>query len=98
MILKGKLKLSKSKDLQELPEIVELLTITMEECAEVQQACAKVMRFGTNTNVYHLRKEIADLLTMIDLLVEYDIIDLNSIEMFKEQKRKKLEVYSNLNV
>jgi len=86
----------KCKDLQDLPTLVELLTITMEECAEVQQGCAKVMRFGTNTNKFHLAKEIGDLLTMIDLLVEHDIIDLNSLEMHKEQKRNKLKIYSNL--
>ena len=88
----------KCKDLQELPPLVELLTITMEECAEVQQTCAKVMRFGTNTNKFHLEKEIADLLAMIDLLAEYDIINLNSLEKNKEQKRNKLKIYSNLNV
>jgi len=88
----------KCKDLQKLPELVELLTITMEECAEVQQGCAKVMRFGTNTNKFHLQKEIADLLVMIDLLNEYDIIDLNNLETHKEQKRNKLKIFSNLNI
>ena len=88
----------KCKDLQELPPLVELLTITMEECAEVQQECSKMMRFGTMTNKYHLSKEIADLLAMIDLLQAYQVIDLGNVEDHKRMKWDKLKIYSNLNV
>ena len=42
------------KDYQE-----ELLIILMEECAEVAQACSKVLRFGNDYD--DLEKELGDL-------------------------------------
>jgi len=90
--------LPKCKDLKNIPEHQELFTITMEECAEVIQQCSKMIRFGGNTNRFHLEAEIGDLLAMFDLMHEYDIIDLDNMETRKQQKRSKLKVYSHLKV
>lgn len=59
----------------------ELLTILIEECAEVQQRATKLLRFGRDevqpgqkkTNAYRLSEEIADLETMIALAQEAKI-------------------------
>lgn len=89
----------KSPDLRsDLNEEVELLTIVMEECAEVQQQCAKRIRFGRKANNFHLNAEIADLFVMLDIMAEYGIIDLDGMEHAKELKRNKLKVYSRLKV
>ena len=75
----------------------ELLTITMEECAEVIQACSKIIRFGeTPTNLTALEKEIGDLYCMIDLIHENDYISYTRIDDYVTAKREKLKVYSNL--
>jgi NTP pyrophosphatase (non-canonical NTP hydrolase) len=75
----------------------ELLTITMEECAEVIQACSKIIRFGeTPTNLTALEKEIGDLYCMIDLIHENDYISYTRIDDYVSAKREKLKVYSNL--
>ena len=75
----------------------EMLTITMEECAEVIQACSKVIRFGeTPTNLTALEKEIGDLYCMIDLIHENDYISYTRIDDYVSAKREKLKVYSNL--
>ena len=53
-------------------KLQELLTITMEECGELIQACSKAIR----TDQYHfnekLIEEIGDVQCMIDLIHEYD--------------------------
>lgn len=75
----------------------EMLTITMEECAEVIQACSKVIRFGeTPTNLTALEKEIGDLYCMIDMLHQHDYISYTRIDDYSLLKREKLKVYSNL--
>ena len=82
----------------------ELMTILMEECAEVQQIASKVMRFGWDSvhpeggddNRTRLAKEIGDLTQMIDILHEYDIISYVEIEEYSSKKRDKLKIFSNL--
>lgn len=106
MIVKGiKMNLDytpKSKDLQNLEQQQELLTILMEECAEIQQQCSKIIRFGdSSTNQHHLAAEIGDMLCIIDLMKEYEAIDPyllmdKHLESRKQQKRDKLKVFSNL--
>lgn len=78
-------------------KIEELLTITMEECGEVTQACSKIMRFGqSQKNLDSLEDEIGDMLCMIDLLHEYDLIRWRAIEERAGIKREKLKKYSSL--
>lgn len=75
----------------------ELLTIMMEECAEVIQACSKIIRFGDGSeNLKELEKELGDLQCMIDLLHQNDYISFNNIDNFSKQKKEKLKIYSNL--
>lgn len=74
----------------------ELMVITMEECAEVIQACSKVLRFGTENNVDELEKEIGDLMCMLELLEEHGYMDIGNVALHAKYKRDKLKIYSNL--
>ena len=77
----------------------ELLVILMEECAEVQQACSKVLRYGEDReNINKLISEVGDLQCMIQLLASN--LEISEQEMYKgiHNKRKKLVKWSNLNV
>ena len=77
----------------------ELLIILMEECAEVTQACSKVLRYGnTSQNMNNLITNVGELECMIQLLASN--IDISKSEMDKaiHNKKKKLFKWSNLNV
>jgi len=76
----------------------ELLTIVMEECAEVTVECSKIKRFGLKDNVTNLEKEIGDLMCMVMLLEEAKLIDIKSVEKAIANKRAKLKKWSNLDV
>jgi NTP pyrophosphatase (non-canonical NTP hydrolase) len=83
-------------DISKMPYDQELLTILMEEAAEVIQEASKCIRFGVDGNMAHLEKEIGDFMCMIELLHEHDHISFNRLERFVEEKRNKLKKYSNL--
>ena len=72
----------------------ELLTVLMEECAEVQVEASKLMRFPSNS-ADNLEKEIGDLLCMIDLLHGWDYIRWTEIEKQAIRKREKLQKFSH---
>lgn len=75
----------------------ELLTVLMEECGEVIQEAAKIMRFGQQPeNLVRFEKEIGDLQCMINLCQEYDLISFTNIEEYAEQKREKLKQWSEI--
>lgn len=76
----------------------EILTILQEECAEVIQAVSKVRRFGMDNNVTELKKEIADVLCMIDILLASDIVTYQEeeLETMKYEKANKLKKYSKI--
>lgn len=76
----------------------EILTILQEECAEVIQAVSKVRRFGYKNNVYELKKEIADLRCMLDLVEACSVVTYEPQELPRMilEKQKKLEVYSTI--
>ena len=80
----------------------EILLITQEECAEVTQAISKVFRFGMDdeykgqTNREHLEEEVGDLLAMVDLMIEHNIIDTDSINVARAAKKDKLKQWSNI--
>ena len=80
----------------------ELLTITMEECAEVIQACSKIIRYGMESEYggktarETLEKELGDLQCMIELLHENDTVSYTAMDEYSLEKREKLKKWSNL--
>lgn len=79
-------------------QTLELLTITMEECGEVIKECAKIQRFGMEGNKVKLEAEIGDLMCMVQLLEEYNMIDMAMVAVAASSKREKLKKWSDLNV
>lgn len=73
----------------------ELLTIVMEEAAEIVQEASKCIRFGLD-NAPHLEKEIGDFLCMLELLHQNDYISYTRLEEHIHEKYEKLKKYSNL--
>lgn len=84
--------------LMENREKLEILTITMEECAEVVKECSKIQRFGLNPKQNMLELEIGDLMCMIGILEENGMIDMDQVTIAAKSKRNKLKQWSNLNV
>lgn len=82
-----------------------LLVCIMEECAEIQQAVAKGLRFGLDdthpdypeiTNEVDIMTEFYQLVTVIELLEAEGIVSsrkTEEIEKIKKGKLKKLEFY-----
>jgi hypothetical protein len=82
----------------------EILDILQEECAEVIVEISKCRRFGLEsrhykTDIEHskmLENEIADVLVMIDLLVDHGVIDRTMIKQAKQKKIDKLKIWSSI--
>ena len=76
----------------------EIMTILQEECAEVIQAVSKVRRFGLSDNVRELKKELCDLICMIELMREFNVIPMSYEEQLENifQKREKLKKFSRI--
>ena len=74
----------------------ELMTITMEECGELIQACSKAIRCGTYLNNDSLIEEISDVFCMIELLVERGCITETELNKGSELKKLKLIKYSSI--
>ena len=72
----------------------ELLTIIMEECAEIQVECSKMIRFDADSD--KLATELGDLMCMLEIMHDWDMLDWEQIEKQIPRKRKKLEKWSNL--
>ena len=71
--------------MQKLTEYQELLTITMEECGELIQACSKALR-RQDIDDQNLRDEIGDVMCMIELMQEWDVVGLvGKLRMHKGQ-------------
>ena len=77
-------------------KLQELLTITMEECGELIQACSKAIRCDTYYNNDKLTEEVGDVMCMIELLHEYDIISYNDVDARIKVKKEKLKKWSDL--
>jgi len=77
----------------------EILTILQEECAEVIQIASKIHRFGHHPdNMKRLAEELGDLQCMIDLCVEHDLVDATKLQIYSQEKRQKLKVWSNIDI
>ena len=74
----------------------ELMTITMEECGELIQACSKAIRCGTYLNNDSLKEELCNVVCMIDLLVENGCITKTELNNGSQLKKLKLIKYSNI--
>lgn len=80
----------------------ELLTILMEECAEVIVECSKIKRFGESavyngeTAMDRLEKELGDLYCLVDLLHGEDMISYTKLDEYAGMKHEKLKKWSNL--
>ncbi len=74
----------------------ELMTITMEECGEVIQACSKVIRFPGEQSTEMLKKELGDLYCMIEIMIEKQMLTYTDLVQGSKAKRDKLKVWSNL--
>lgn len=57
---------------------------TMEECGELTQACAKVVKYDTPEARHHLAEECGDVLAFIHLLEESGIV--NAPVMMEKRK------------
>lgn len=86
--------------MKKLCERQQLLAITAEECGELVQACSKLLRrqelYGDSEYVENLKNELGDVYTMIDLMVEWDVVSWTELEDRREVKRKKLSNWSEL--
>lgn len=76
----------------------ELLVITMEECAELSQACAKILRFGTKDpkTLASFKQEMGDVACMLSLFLEYEWITEEELNECILTKAKKLKKWSSL--
>ena len=82
----------------------EIMSILQEESAEVIQAISKIFRFGykskhpdtSQTNREHLAEEVGDLIAMVQLLIENEIVDWRDVEIAKDKKFEKLQLWSNI--
>ena len=86
--------------MKELDGRQQLLVVTMEECGELIQSCSKLLRrqelYSDNEYVQNLKDEVGDVYTMIDLLVEWDVMSWTEIQERREIKRNKLSKWSEL--
>ena len=77
----------------------EMLVITMEECAELSQACSKLIRFGddqSEQDIKNLQDEIGDVMCMIDIMKHSGLVNDEQIEERKKVKTDKLMKWSLL--
>lgn len=75
----------------------ELMVITMEECAELIQACSKIYRFGYDEQkINDLEREVGDVMCMIDILHKFDLISFTNVDKYTNEKYEKLKEYSDL--
>jgi NTP pyrophosphatase (non-canonical NTP hydrolase) len=82
----------------------EILRITQEECGEVIQIISKCCRFGIDEmhlkegeiNRKLLAEELGDLLCMIDLAMEFNLVNDIDLHTAQVNKRKKLKQWSTI--
>ena len=77
-------------------QLQELLTITMEECGELIQACSKAIRCDDYHMNEKLIEEVGDVMCMLELLHEYDLISWDDVDKRVKVKKEKLKKWSSL--
>ena len=73
----------------------ELMVITMEECGELIQVCAKAMRTKEYSS-QKLTEEVGDVMCMVGLLLEHGLINEEEVEERVAVKLAKLAKWSYL--
>ena len=75
-----------------------LLTILIEECAELQQAATKIQRFGADSrnNKDNLQEEFNQLLAVAKILDAESDLDLWESQKIMNQKIEKVEHYRQI--
>ncbi len=79
-----------------MDKLQELMTITMEECGELIQACSKAIRRDDYYDNEKLTEEVGDVMCMFELLHEYDLISWSDIDKRVLVKKEKLKKWSKL--
>ena len=79
-----------------MDKLQELLTITMEECGELVQACSKAIRCDDYHDNKKLIEEVGDVMCMLELLHEYDLISWDDVDKRVKVKKEKLKKWSSL--
>ena len=77
-------------------QLQELLTITMEECGELIQACSKAIRCDEYYDNQNLLEELGDVQQMIELIHDYDLVSWEAVQQRMKVKREKLTQWSDL--
>ena len=77
-------------------QLQELLTITMEECGELIQACSKAIRCDEYYDNQNLLEELGDVQQMIELIQQYDLVSWEAVQQRMKVKREKLTQWSDL--
>ena len=77
-------------------KLQELLTITMEECGELIQACSKAIRCDDYYGNDKLIEELGDVNYMIELIHQYDLVSLKDLVDRAKIKEEKLKKWSSL--
>ena len=79
----------------------EIVTILMEECAEVTQRASKMIRFGANevqagqfaNNIERLSEELGNLMEMVNVVYDAGLLDSAWVEHGRANKQRKLPQY-----
>ena len=85
-----------------MDKITQLMIITMEECGELTQVCSKLLRKRhtdkeiSDETIGKLTSEVADVMTMIELMTEHGLLKHDDIVDGIETKREKLRRWSDL--
>jgi NTP pyrophosphatase (non-canonical NTP hydrolase) len=85
-------------------QVQEALDILQEECGEVIVEVSKCRRFGLDSTHYKtgikhstmLETEVADVLTLVDILIEQGILDPVVLDIAKDAKKEKLKQWSKI--
>ena len=79
-----------------MDKLQELLTITMEECGELIQACSKAIRCDDYRDNKKLIEEVGDVYCLILLLHKFDLISWDDVDGRVKVKEEKMKKWSSL--
>ena len=82
----------------------QLMAITAEECGELTQVCMKILRkYDTIETALDdpkykskLLEEVGDVYCMIDLMLDYGLLDEDQVYQRAQVKREKLKTWSTI--